>query len=108
MARLTILRGLRGCHDDEADKVCSMATAREMWDTLVADKTQRDFSYVALLRAQLYSTKHVVGQPMSEYLTIMNRFRQQLRNMGPTYAVNDDDMLGILTMGVSLTHPELV
>ncbi|POM58983.1 Hypothetical protein PHPALM_36299 [Phytophthora palmivora] len=45
LARSTILRGLRGCQDEEANKICGMTTAKEMWDTLVADKTQRDFSY---------------------------------------------------------------
>eukprot|EP00644_Phytophthora_capsici_P019787 jgi/Phyca11/22103/fgenesh1_pg.PHYCAscaffold_699_\ len=43
LARSTILRGLRGCQDDEAEKICTMATSKDMWDTIVADKTQRDF-----------------------------------------------------------------
>ncbi|OWY93632.1 hypothetical protein PHMEG_00036899, partial [Phytophthora megakarya] len=108
LAKATILRGLRGCQDDEVNKICMMTTAKEMWDTVVADKTQRDYSYVALLRAQLYSTKHVKGQTMTEYLQTMNRLRQQLCNMGVAHRVDDDEMLRVLTMGVSLTHPELV
>ncbi|EGZ15437.1 hypothetical protein PHYSODRAFT_507014 [Phytophthora sojae] len=50
IARAAILRGLRGCKNDDAAKVCGMATAAEMWNTLVADNTQRDFSYAVLLR----------------------------------------------------------
>eukprot|EP00644_Phytophthora_capsici_P015128 jgi/Phyca11/20873/fgenesh1_pg.PHYCAscaffold_75_\ len=61
LARSTILRGLRGCQDDEAEKICTMATSKDMWDTIVADKTQRDFSYVSLLKGQLYATKHSKG-----------------------------------------------
>ncbi|OWZ12852.1 hypothetical protein PHMEG_00013924 [Phytophthora megakarya] len=67
-----------------------MATAKEMWDTV------------------LYSTKHAKGQTMTEYLQTMNRLRQQLYNMGVANRINDDEMFRILTMGVSLTHPELV
>eukprot|EP00644_Phytophthora_capsici_P018635 jgi/Phyca11/131794/e_gw1.113.55.1 len=89
LAKATILRGLRGCQDDQADKVCRMATAKEMWDTIVADKTKRDFPYVSLLKGQLYTTRHVKGQPMAEYLAVMNRIRQQLRTMG-TSSVTDD------------------
>eukprot|EP00644_Phytophthora_capsici_P018869 jgi/Phyca11/133039/e_gw1.304.6.1 len=70
-----------------------------MWDTIVADKTQRDFSYVSLLKGQLYATKHSKGQPMAEYLATMNRIRQQLRSMGTQHAVSDQEMLSVLTMG---------
>eukprot|EP00644_Phytophthora_capsici_P019613 jgi/Phyca11/22046/fgenesh1_pg.PHYCAscaffold_501_\ len=106
LAKATILRGLRGCQDDQADKVCRMATAKEMWDTIVADKTKRDFSYVSLLKGQLYTTRHVEGQPMAEYLAVMNRIRQQLRSVGTV--VTDGEMLSALTTVVQLSHPELV
>eukprot|EP00644_Phytophthora_capsici_P002352 jgi/Phyca11/114698/e_gw1.27.299.1 len=79
LARSTILRGLRGCQDDEAEK--------------------RDFSYVSLLKGQLYTTKHTKGQPMTEYLAGMNKIRQQLRGLGANYAVSDEEMLSVLTMG---------
>eukprot|EP00644_Phytophthora_capsici_P008812 jgi/Phyca11/102244/e_gw1.6.1073.1 len=100
LARSTILRGLRGCQDDEAEKVCMMNSSKAMWDTIVADKTQRDFSYVSLLKGQLYTTKHTKGQPMAEYLAGMNKIRQQLRGLGANYAVSDEEMLSVLTMGV--------
>ncbi|KAK1942466.1 Metal transporter nramp1 [Phytophthora citrophthora] len=102
-AKGAILRGLRGCQEDEVNKICAMATAKEMWDTIVADKTERDYSYVALLKAQLYNTKHVKGQTLTEYLATMVRLRQQLSSMGTTHAVDDDEMLRVLTMGVIST-----
>lgn len=43
-ARATILYMLHGCQSDDANKVCGMATAKAMWDTLIGDKTQRDDS----------------------------------------------------------------
>ncbi|KAE9007479.1 hypothetical protein PR003_g5669 [Phytophthora rubi] len=36
LARATILRGLRGCKNDDAAKACGIALAKEMWDTLVS------------------------------------------------------------------------
>ncbi|KAK1945661.1 hypothetical protein P3T76_002709 [Phytophthora citrophthora] len=102
-AKEAILRGLRECQEDEVNKICAMATAKEMWDTIVADKTERDYLYVALLKAQLYNTKHVKGQTLTEYLATMVRMRQQLSSMGTTHAVDDDGMLRVLTMGVTLT-----
>eukprot|EP00644_Phytophthora_capsici_P002717 jgi/Phyca11/105598/e_gw1.11.330.1 len=108
LGKSTILRGLRGCQDDMADKVCSMATAKEMWDSVVADKTQRDFSYAVLLRRHLYHQTHAKGQPMGQFIASMTRIRQQLRNIGPEHTITDEEMSRLLLMGVSLTHPELV
>ncbi|EGZ22157.1 hypothetical protein PHYSODRAFT_330008 [Phytophthora sojae] len=76
LARATILRGLRGCKNDDASKVCGMTTAKEMWDTLVGDHTQRDFSYAMLLKRQLYQCSHTPGQSMAEYIRTMTQLRQ--------------------------------
>ncbi|KAG6623103.1 uncharacterized protein IUM83_12186 [Phytophthora cinnamomi] len=108
VARATILRGLRGCKNDDAAKVCEMTTAAEMWNTLVADNTQRDFSYAVLLRRQLYQTSHTDGQSLAEYITTMTQLRQKLRNMGPEHGITDNDMAQLLLMGVAVTHPELL
>ncbi|ETO82732.1 hypothetical protein F444_03163 [Phytophthora nicotianae P1976] len=94
LARGTILRGLRGCQDNAASKVCAMATAREMWTTLVEDNTVRDYSYMMTLRSQLYALKHVQGQPMPEYLSNMGRTRQLLNIVDP-HAISDDEMARI-------------
>ncbi|ETN14300.1 hypothetical protein PPTG_07930 [Phytophthora nicotianae INRA-310] len=85
-----------------------MATAREMWTTLVEDNTVRDYSYMMTLRSQLYALKHVQGQPMSEYLSNMGRTRQLLNIVDPTHAISDDEMARILVMGVMQTHRDLV
>ena len=108
LARATILRGLRGCQNDDATKVCSMATASEMWASLVADKTQRDFSYAVLLRRQLYQHSHHRGESMLEYLKKMASFRQKLQNMGPEHSITDNEMARLLRMGVVITHRELI
>eukprot|EP00644_Phytophthora_capsici_P014335 jgi/Phyca11/98538/e_gw1.3.1247.1 len=108
MARGTILRGLRGCQDNAANKVCAMTTAREMWDTLIADNTARDYSYMMALRSQLYELKHVQDQPMTEYLATMGRTRQLLNIVDPTHAIDDDEFARILVMGVMKTPRDLV
>jgi len=59
-----------------------MSAAREMWETLVSDHTQRDFSYAMLLKCQLYQCIHEPGQSMAEFTRTMAQLRQQLRNMG--------------------------
>ncbi|POM70216.1 Hypothetical protein PHPALM_13374 [Phytophthora palmivora] len=49
LARATILRGLRGGRkNDDALKVCGLSTAAEMWELLMSDYTQRDFSYARM------------------------------------------------------------
>ncbi|ETP23533.1 hypothetical protein F441_03361 [Phytophthora nicotianae CJ01A1] len=108
LARGTILRGLRGCQHNAANKVCAMATAREMWTTLVEDNTVRDYSYMMTLRSQLYALKHVQGQLMSEYLSNIGRTRQLLNIVDPTHAISDDEMARILVVGVMQTHRDLV
>ena len=78
-ARATLLRGLRGCQNDDATKVCSKATAAEMWASLVSDKTQCDFSYAVMLRRQ---ASHSRGKSMADYLKKMSRLHQQQQSMG--------------------------
>ncbi|KAE8911586.1 hypothetical protein PF005_g21944 [Phytophthora fragariae] len=85
-----------------------MMTAKEMWDTLVGDHTQRDFSYAMLLKRQLYQCSHAPGQSMAEYIRTMTQLRQQLRNMGAEHAIADADMACLLLMGVAMTHRELL
>ncbi|POM72418.1 Hypothetical protein PHPALM_10866, partial [Phytophthora palmivora] len=109
LARATILRGLRGGRKTEdAAKVCGMTTAHEMWETLVSDYTQRDFSYAVMLRRQLYQCSHQQDQSMADYLRTMTQLRQQLRNVGSEHAIGDDEMAHLLLMGVAVTHRELV
>ncbi|ETP30672.1 hypothetical protein F442_20391 [Phytophthora nicotianae P10297] len=108
LAKAAILRGLHGCKNNDASKVCGMTTAKEMWDTLVSDHTQRDFSYAMLLRSQSYQCTHRAEQSMEAYLRTMTQLRQQLRNMGPEHAVSDADMACLLLMGVAMTHRELI
>ena len=85
-----------------------MTTAAEMWALLVADKTQRDFSYAVLLRRQLYQHSHHRGESMLEYLKKVASLRQQLQNMGTEYNITDDEMARLLLMGVPITHRELI
>lgn len=66
LVRATIVRGLRECQNDDATEVCSMETAAEMWASLAADKTQRDFSYAVLLRRHIYQHSHHRGESMLE------------------------------------------
>ncbi|KAE9236004.1 hypothetical protein PF005_g1215 [Phytophthora fragariae] len=109
LARATILRGLRGGRKTEdAAKVCNLLTAHDMWETLVSDYTQRDFSYAVLLRRQLYQCFHEQDQLMADYLRTMTHMRQQLRNVGSEHAISDDEMARLLLMGVAMTHRELV
>ncbi|OWY92438.1 hypothetical protein PHMEG_00038570, partial [Phytophthora megakarya] len=109
LARAAISRGLRGGRkSDDASKVCAMGTAHEMWESLVSDYTQRDFSYAVLLRRQLYQCSHQQDQSMADYLRTMTRLRQQLRSVGNEYAINDDEMARILLMGVAMTQRSLV
>ncbi|KAE9019779.1 hypothetical protein PF011_g5681 [Phytophthora fragariae] len=109
LARTTILRGLRGGRKTEdAAKVCNLLTAHDMWETLVSDYTQRDFSYVVLLRRQLYQCSHEQDQLMADYLRTMTHMRLQLRNVGSEHAISDDEMARLLLMGVAMTHRELV
>lgn len=79
-----------------------------MWNSLVADKTQHEFSYAVLLRRQLYQNTHTEGQSMADYLVGMTRLRQQLQSMSSEHAISDEEMARLLLMGVSLTHRELV
>ncbi|KAE9331789.1 hypothetical protein PF008_g15255 [Phytophthora fragariae] len=79
-----------------------------MWETLVSDYTQRDFSYAVLLRRQLYQCFHEQDQLMADYLRTMTHMRQQLRNVGSEHAISDDEMARLLLMGVAMTHRELV
>ena len=66
LVRATIFKGLRECQNDDATEVCSMETAAEMWASLAADKTQRDFSYAVLLRRHIYHRSHHRGESMLE------------------------------------------
>uniref|UniRef100_H3H705 Uncharacterized protein n=1 Tax=Phytophthora ramorum TaxID=164328 RepID=H3H705_PHYRM len=109
LARATILRGLRGGRKTEdAAKVCGLSTAHGMWETLVSDYTQRDFSYAVLLRRQLYQCSHQQDQLMADYLRTMTHLRQQLRNVGSEHEISDDEMARLLLMGVAMTHRELM
>ncbi|POM59073.1 Hypothetical protein PHPALM_36195 [Phytophthora palmivora] len=109
LARATILKGLRGGRKSEdAAKVSGMTTAHEMWETLVSDNTQTDFSYAVMLRRQLYQCSHQQDQSMAEYLRTMTQLRQQLRNVGSEHAIGDDEMARLPLMGVAISHRELV
>ncbi|KAI9996090.1 hypothetical protein PInf_013268 [Phytophthora infestans] len=44
---------------------------------------------------------------MAEYPKTMNQLRLQMINFGALHAADDDEMVRLLAMGVSLTHPEL-
>jgi len=79
LAMETIIRGVKGA---DAQKVCVCSTAREMWDTLSAEKTQRDFSYAVHLKRELYTHSYVPGQKMADYIQEMNTLRQWLLLMG--------------------------
>ena len=91
----TILRGLRGCQNDDATKVCSMTTATEMWESVVFDKTQRYIFDALLLRRQLTST-HITSASMVQYLNTMESLRQQLLNMSTEHIVTDAEMARLL------------
>ncbi|KAG3191524.1 hypothetical protein PC128_g10878 [Phytophthora cactorum] len=85
-----------------------MASAKDMWDTLVSDHTQRDFSYATLLKRQLYQCSLEPGQTMADYVRPMTQLRQRLRNMDADHAISDGDMTSLLLMGVAMTHRELL
>ncbi|KAG6611473.1 uncharacterized protein IUM83_15631 [Phytophthora cinnamomi] len=108
LARAATLRGLRGCKNDDASKVCGMPSAKDMWDTLVSDHTQRDFSYAMLLKRQLYQCSLERGQSMADYISTMTRRRQRLWNMGVEHAISDQEMDSVLLMGVAVMHKELI
>ncbi|KAG6618351.1 uncharacterized protein IUM83_01337 [Phytophthora cinnamomi] len=108
LARAAILRGLRGCTNDDASEVCRMPSAKDMWDTLVSDHTQRDFSYAMLPKRQLYQCSLERGQSMADYISTMTPLRQRLRNMGVEHAISDKAMDSVLMMGVAVMHKELI
>ena len=85
-----------------------MATAADMWASLVADKNQRDFSHAVMLRRQLYQYLHHRGESMLEYLEKMASLRHQLQNMGTEHDITDYEMARLLFMGVAITHRELI
>ena len=85
-----------------------MATVADMWASMVANKTQRDFSDAVLLRLQLYQHSHDRGESMLEYLKRMASLRQQLQNLGTKLHITDDEMVRLFLMGVARTHRELI
>ncbi|OWY94808.1 hypothetical protein PHMEG_00035356 [Phytophthora megakarya] len=95
LAMETIIRGVKGA---DAQKVCIFSTAKEMWDTLIAEKTQRDFSYAVHLKREMYTHAYVPGQKMSDYIQEMNALRQRLQHMGPNFVVDDTSMSQLLLM----------
>jgi hypothetical protein len=105
LAMETIIRGLKGA---DALKVCVCSTAREMWDTLSAEKTLRDFSYAVHLKRELYTHSYVPGQKMADYIQEMNTLRQRLQHMWPSFLIDDTSMSQLLLMGVCAAHREIV
>ncbi|KAF4132727.1 Integrase core domain [Phytophthora infestans] len=105
LAMETIIRGVKGA---DAQKVCICSTAKEMWDTLTAEKTQRDFSYAVHLKRELYTHSYAPGQKMAEYIQEMNMLRQRLQHMGPSFVIDDTSMSQLMLMGVCAVHREIV
>ncbi|EEY64839.1 uncharacterized protein PITG_22606 [Phytophthora infestans T30-4] len=101
----TIIRGVKGA---DAQKVCICSTAKEMWDTLTAEKSQRDFSYAVHLKRELYTHSYAPGQKMAEYIQEMNMLRQRLQHMGPSFVIDDTSMSQLMLMGVCAVHREIV
>lgn len=52
LAMEAIIRGVMGA---DAQNMCIFGTAKEMWDTLIAEKTQCDFSYSVQLKREMYT-----------------------------------------------------
>ncbi|EGZ18365.1 hypothetical protein PHYSODRAFT_499017, partial [Phytophthora sojae] len=105
LAMETIIRGVKGA---DAQKVCNFDTAKEMWPTLTAEKTQRDFSYAVHLKRELYTHSYTPGKKMADYIQEMNSLRQRLQHMGPGFEIHDNEMSQLLLMGVCAVHRELV
>ncbi|EGZ12842.1 hypothetical protein PHYSODRAFT_316402 [Phytophthora sojae] len=95
----TIIRGVKGA---DAQKVCNFDTAKEMWETLTAEKTQRDFSYAVHLKRELYTHSYTPGKKMADYIQEMNSLRQRLQHMGPGFEIHDNEMSQLLLMGNAL------
>ncbi|KAF4131478.1 gag-polypeptide of LTR copia-type [Phytophthora infestans] len=81
----TIIRGVKG---PDAQKVCIFGTAKEMWDTLIAEKTQRDFSYTVYLKHTLCTHAYTPVQKIAGYIQEMNALHQRLQHMGPSFMVD--------------------
>ncbi|KAG6614501.1 necrosis inducing-like protein NPP1 type [Phytophthora cinnamomi] len=85
--------------------------AREMWEALTAEKTQRDFSYAVHLKRELYTHSYThsytPGKKMADYIQEMNSLRQRLRHMGPGFEIKDNELSQLLLMGVCAVHREL-
>ncbi|KAE9171760.1 hypothetical protein PF005_g27012 [Phytophthora fragariae] len=105
VAMEAIIRGVVGA---DAQKVCNCTSAKEMYDTLIAEKTQRDYSYAVHLKRELYAHSYTPGQKMADYIQEMNSLRQRLQHMGPSFAIDDTSMYQALLMGVCAVHRELV
>ncbi|KAK1941825.1 hypothetical protein P3T76_006889 [Phytophthora citrophthora] len=89
LAMETIIRGVKGAN---AQNVCNFDTAKEMWETLTAEKTQRDFSYAVPLKRELYTHSYTPGRKMADYIQEMNSLRQRLQHMGTSYVIQDNEM----------------
>ncbi|KAE8910928.1 hypothetical protein PF003_g5201 [Phytophthora fragariae] len=100
-----IIRGVVGA---DAQKVCNCTSAKEMYDTLIAEKTQRDYSYAVHLKRELYTHSYTPGQKMADYIQEMNSLRQRLQHMGPSFVIDDTPMSQVLLMGVCAVHREIV
>ncbi|POM79040.1 Hypothetical protein PHPALM_3359 [Phytophthora palmivora] len=98
LARDTILRGLRGCKNDDASN---------LWDTLVLSYTQRAFSYAMLLKRQPFRCSHALGQSMTDYIRPITQLRHRLLIMNTEHA-SGWRFGWILLMGVAMTYRELL
>lgn len=103
LVRDTLLRSVK---QDDAERICDLATPRGMWDVLDARHTKREYSNYVHVKKQLYTTMYARDQSIDKWLSELDDLRRQLYNLGKV--IDDDEMVEIVLAGVILSHCETV
>ncbi|DBA03044.1 TPA: hypothetical protein N0F65_003232 [Lagenidium giganteum] len=97
---------LRSVSTSDAERMCELATAREMWENLEQQYTKREFGNYVFALQRLMNSPFEHGQSMEQWLQVRRHMRQQLTNMG--YPMTDDQLVDVILTNVAKTHREVV
>ncbi|KAJ8524899.1 hypothetical protein ON010_g16217 [Phytophthora cinnamomi] len=89
---------LRGAKVEDAERLCDLPTASEMWEDLEAHHTKREFSNFVWVMKTLFHATYSREQTMDAWLQEIHDTRRALANLGRV--IDDDLTVDVIIMGV--------